>query len=110
MIDFIIDCVRALRDWIVELIQGVIDFLTHVVAWFKSLRLDKQKDIPFIMKGEKFREMLHQAPRKNVGLFEANYDEQADELTANRWIEADGLDSETREALDQSEDGVLVLS
>lgn len=110
MIDFIIDCVRHLRDWICELIQGVIDFLTHVVSWFRSLRLDKKKDIPFIMKGEKFREMLHQAPKKNVGLFEANYDEQADEITANRWLEADGVDAKTRQALNESEDGVLVLS
>lgn len=110
MFDFILDCLRALRDWIVKTIQGVIDFLKDVVSWFKRLKLDKNKDTPFIMKGEEFRRMLHQAPVKKAGIFEAVYDEETDEISASQELQADGLDRQTREALDSADDGLVVLS
>lgn len=111
MFDFILDCLRTLRDWIVDKIQGVINFLKDVVSWFKRLKLDKNKDTPFIMKGEELRRMLHKAPViKNTGIFEANYDEEADEITDSRELQADGLDRQTREALDSADDGLVVLS
>lgn len=110
MFDFILDCIRALVDVTLNLIQGVIDFLKDVVSFFKKLKLDKRKDIPFIMNGEEFCKMLHKAPVKNAGIFEAVFDEEAGEITASRELQADGLDRRTREALESAEDGLVVLS
>lgn len=110
MWDFIFDCIRSLRDWVCHVIQGVIDWLQDVLAWFKKLRLDPRKHTPFVMKGQEFRKMLHQAPIQNAGIFQAVYDEQADEISYKQELQGDALDNETRRILNSSEDGLVVIS
>ena len=108
MWDFILDCVRALRNWVVEVIQGVISWLQNVVGWFKKLNLNPKKHTPFITKGGELRKMLEQAPVKNAGIFKGVYDQQTDEIVHSEEICADGLDRETREAL--GNDKLVVLN
>ncbi len=55
-----------------------------------------------------FKEMLKTAPTKNVGIFEGVYDETTDEIIANQFIEADAVDTKTKEVL--GEEDLVVLS
>lgn len=89
---FIVNIVR-------KVIQGIFQFARQVVDWFRSLTLDREKHTPFIADAEKFKEMLKTAPVKEVGIFEGVYDEEADEIVANRYLEADELDQKTKEVL-----------
>lgn len=43
--------------------------------------------------------MLKTAPRKDVGIFEGVYNEEADEITVSRYLEADEVDQKTKEVL-----------
>ena len=99
LIDLIISAIEWIDNLIHRIIQGVINFLHHVVDWFKSLRLNKNKHIPFIAYPEKFKRALKEAPVKNVGLFEGVYNNDTDEIEVSQWIEADGLDQETKQTL-----------
>lgn len=114
MWDFIFDALETLFDWIGEvvsiIIDGVIEMFTHVVQYFKGLRLRKNRDVPFIANenSEKFREMLHQAPVKDVGIFEATYNEDTNEIENYRSLEADELDPKIKNAL--GNEPLVVLS
>ena len=105
MWDFIFDALETLFDWIGEIvsiiIDGVIEMFTHVVSYFKGLRLRRNRDVPFIANenSPKFRQMLHQAPVKNVGIFEGTYNEDTDEVENYRSLEADRLDPTIKQAL-----------
>ena len=52
--------------------------------------------------------MLKTAPKKNVGIFEGVYNEETDEITANRYLDADRLDAKTKEVLER--EPLVVLS
>jgi hypothetical protein len=105
MWDFIFDALETLFDWIGEIvsiiIEGVISMFDHVVQYFKGLRLRRHRDTPFIANenSQRFREMLHQAPVKNVGIFEGTYNEDTDEIENYRSLEADSLDPQIKQAL-----------
>jgi len=105
MWDFIFDALETLFDWIGEIvsiiIDGAIKMFTHVVQYFKGLVLRKNRDVPFIANenSQRLREMLHQAPVKNVGIFEATYNEDTDEIENYRSLEADSLDPEIKSVL-----------
>lgn len=110
MWDFILDCVRALRNWVVDMIVAVVDWFEHVIGWFKKLKLKKDRHIPFIVDAKRLSSQLQNAPRiPDSGVFEAVLDEQEGEITAHNTIQANRLDRKTRGALDQSEDGLVVL-
>ncbi len=114
MFDFIFDAIDSLielvGDLIVTIIEGIISFAQHVVGWFRGLRLRKNRDIPFIADASnpKFKEMLHQAPVKEVGIFEGVYNEETDEITNYQYIEAEDLDEKTSETL--GNEPLVVLS
>lgn len=112
MLDFILGAIGALFDAIGELvaiiIDGVFSFFKHVVSYFKGLALRKGRDIPFIADENKLAELIHKAPTKNVGIFEATYNEDTNELENYRAIEADELDEDTKNILDQEK--LVVLS
>lgn len=91
--------------------------MADVAAWFKGFKLDKKKDIPFIMKGEKLREMIGEKDctftppvTKPCSIFLGVYDEAADEMAHWTMIQCDAFDAELAQTLSQAEDGVLVLS
>ena len=62
----------------------------------------------FIADESEFKEMLKTAPKKNVGIFEGVYNEETDEITANRYLDADRLDAKTKEVLER--EPLVVLS
>jgi phage-related protein len=99
IVEFIKRAFSTLRNIIRAIVHGILNFVAHVVNWFKSLALDKEKDIPFIADADKIKDMLKTAPVKNVGIFEGVYDEDADEITSNRFVDADSLDEKTKEVL-----------
>lgn len=81
----------------------------HEILWhgFVACHLIP-KDIPFVAKGETFKEMLDRAPVKTIGLFKGVYNKETDEIEHAEFIEADSLDNETRNLIDS--DPLVVLS
>ncbi len=95
-------------DVSVKTIDGTINF-ADVVGWFKSLKLDKEKDIPFVGNANVFKDMLQNfEQKKSVALFIGVFDEKSDKIIHSQIIEADDFDQKTREVLG-SED-LVVLS
>ena len=103
MFDYIIDAISDLFDLIGEvisyIIDGVLSLWNHVTAYFKGLKLRKGRDIPFIANQEKLKDIIHQAPVKNVGIFEGTYNEDTDKIENYRMVEADELDPQLKNVL-----------
>lgn len=112
IINSLVAAIKAAFRWLTNIvrkvIRGILKFATEVVNWFKSLSLDKDKHTPFIADAEQFKDMLKTAPKKDVGIFEGVYDEEADEIVANRYLEADEVDQKTKEVL--GNEPLVVLS
>lgn len=86
-------------DVSVKTIDGTINF-ADVVGWFKSLKLDKEKDIPFVGNANAFKDMLQNfEQKKSVALFIGVFDEKSDKIIHSQIIEADDFDQKTREVL-----------
>jgi hypothetical protein len=109
IIDAIIGAISRIVDFIVAIVEGILNFALHVVSYFKNLRLSKEKQTPFVLNAmdPQFKEMLKRAPVKNVGIFEGVYNEQTDQIEHGRYLEADALDSATREVLENEKLVVL---
>lgn len=111
LISGIVELIKQAISWIKKvfqfIVEGFFNFMAHCVNWFKSLRLDKNRHIPFIANGNQFKDMLEKAPVKKAGIFEGVFDEATDEIIENRFIEADALDAKTREVLDDEDLVVL---
>lgn len=100
IIDAIKAAFRFIRNLVRYIVRGILNFAQHVVGWFKKIyNLDQEVDTPFIADASQFKEMLRTAPTKNVGIFQGVYNEEADEITHNQYVEADSLDAKTREIL-----------
>lgn len=107
-------CKRVV-NFIRKVVQGILNFFTHIVSWFKKLRLKKDKEIPFLMDGKKLKELIKKAPIKEVGIFEKDegifkgvYNEDTGTITHHEIVEADELDEETRKVMGNEE--LVVLS
>lgn len=92
------------------IIDGIISMIKHVVQYFRGLRLRQGRDVPFIANENhpEFREMIHKAPTKNVGIFEAVYNEDTDEIEKAREIQADELDDSIKSTLNH--EPIVVLN
>lgn len=96
---------NTFKDEIINLvkwvIQSIVSLLTHVVDYFKGLKLRKGRDIPFIADETKLNiaDRIHNAPVKNVHIFEATYNEDTEEIENYRFIAADEMDSELKDVL-----------
>lgn len=112
MFDYILDAIGTLFDMIGDLIAWVIDgilsFKDYIVDYFKGLRLRKGRDIPFIADENKIAELIHKAPVKDVGIFEATYNEDTNEIENYRALEADEMDSQLKSVLGNEK--LVVLS
>ena len=97
--DGICDFFESVVNFICDVIDGILDFFNDVVDWFKKKFLQKGRHIPFIGDKNKIKDMLKQAPVKDVGLFKGIYDQQTDEITDMAVVEADELDAKTKEVL-----------
>ncbi|MBR6962557.1 MAG: hypothetical protein IKH86_02900 [Prevotella sp.] len=101
-----------IKQIVVTIIKGVLQFLRDVVNWFKKLRLNPEEQTPFIVESERLREMIHNAPVVDVGIFEGVYNEETDEIEHYREISAESLDQKTRSVLANANDEnpIVVLS
>ena len=114
MLELIFDALDSFFEFVGEiiswLIEGFINLVDHVVDYFKGLMLRKGRDIPFIAdeNHQKIRQLIKQAPQKKVGIFEATYNEDTDEIENYRSIEADGLDNDIKDILQN--EPLVVLS
>ena len=101
IISWIKNAISRLVDFVIKFIDGILDFAKHVVSYFKNLNLDKDKQTPFIANANtsEFKQMLNRAPRKNVGIFQGVYNEETDEIEHAEYIDADNIDSKTRNTL-----------
>lgn len=119
--DFIIDLIKQAFAWLKNIaqyiIRGILSFARHIVDRFKSLNLNPQKDIPFVLNGNKqeFKKMLREARVIDEGIFSTNtqivsgvYDQSTDEITHAEILGADGLDQKTKDTL--GDDSIIVLS
>ncbi|MCR5568052.1 MAG: hypothetical protein K6G31_02130 [Paludibacteraceae bacterium] len=91
--------VKLVKNVELENIDGVLSLTTHVVDYFKGLMLRKGKDVPFIADIHKIADLIHQAPQKNVGIFEATYNEDTNEIENYRALEADEMDPQLKSIL-----------
>ena len=104
IIDYILNFIGSIVDWVVKVIRGLLNFLTNVLDWFRKNGYTKQTDNPFIADKEKLEAVIKNAPVRHHGLkgkkqlVRGNYDERTGEITAEE-VESDGFDAETREAL-----------
>lgn len=114
MLDLIFDAIGAFVDFIGKIIStfinGIMSLQEHVVDYFRGLRLRKGHDTPFVgdAKKQQLKDMLHKAPVKNVSIFEATYNEDTDEISNYRFLEADEIDNDIRSILEN--ETLVVLS
>ena len=112
MFDYIFDAIGSLFDKIGDLVAWVIDgILTlteYVVDYFKGLKLRQGTDIPFIADENQLADLIHRAPEKKVGIFEATYNQDTNEIENYRAIEADMMDSSLTRVLGKEK--LVVLS
>lgn len=108
--------VRKAKDVKIEVatVEGECHF-TDCVAWFKNLKLDKEKDTPFIADYAKVMGMtdalqLSQPVTKPRALMLGVYDEKTDIMSHIQIIQCDALDAKILDALSSAEDGLVVLS
>ena len=90
---------ERVKNFVKKVINGILNFFKEVVNYFKSLRLIKDKDIPFLANIEQFKDMIKNAPVKNVGIFEATYNAETEEIENGRYLAADEVDEKTKEVL-----------
>jgi len=90
----------------------IVDFFSNVVNWFKGLFLDPEKDVPFIIANDKLKQMIHDAPVEDCGIFKGVLDEETGVITHHEVINADELDETTKRMIEKAneKDGILVLN
>lgn len=112
MFDYIFDAIGSLiekiGDLIADFIDGILTLAEYVVDYFKGLSLRRGKDIPFIADENQLADLIHRAPEKKVGIFEATYNEDTNEIENYRGIEADTMDSSLKRVLGKEK--LVVLS
>ena len=62
-------------------IEGCLNFL-EVVNWFKTLKLDKNKHVPFVAKASAMKDVLSIQPTKKESLFVGVFDEEKNEINS----------------------------
>ncbi len=92
-----------------KVIHGVLNFFRHVVGYFKDLHLRRERDTPFIMDSEQLKNMIHNAPVEDVGIFAGVYNEDTNTIEQGQMLQADQLDQKTQEILDKGQNGLVVL-
>lgn len=91
----------------VKTIEGKVNF-QDIVAWLKSLSLDKNKDVPFIAKATELKDMLNYETKKNAALFVGVFNEEKNEIIHAQIIEADSFDDKILEVL--GNEAIVVLN
>jgi hypothetical protein len=115
---FISDCAEALRrffervvNFVKKIIHRVLNFIKDIVDWFKNQNLKEGEDIPFLIKGDKLKNLIHNAPVVDAGIFKGVYNENSEEIALGEEVCADSLDQKTKEILEKGNEneGLVVL-
>lgn len=107
LLELIKSAFAYIKNFIVKVIDRVLNFAADVVGWFRELFLDPKKDVPFIADAKFFKEKRENAPVKNVGLFKGVYDEQREVITNLEKVDAKDYDETTRSVMGNNELVVL---
>lgn len=101
-----------IKQIIVTIIKGVLQFMRDVVNWFIQLRLNPEEQTPFIIDANRLKDMIHDAPVVDVGIFQGVYNEDTDEIEHYREISAESLDQKAKDILAQAtdENPIVVLN
>ncbi|MEE1542697.1 MAG: hypothetical protein UF067_09535 [Paludibacteraceae bacterium] len=101
IISWIKNAISRLVGFIKKVINGIFNFAKHMVSYFKNLNLNQEEQTPFIANANtpEFKQMLGCAPKKNVGIFQGVYNDQTEEIEHAEYIEADKIDSKTKDVL-----------
>ncbi len=91
-------------------VEGFLDFRKHVVSWFKMLNLNPATQTPFIIDVNDLSSMMPSLSKINCGLFLGVYDDESKTIIKSEIIQADEFDSNTKSVLENSDDGIVVLS
>lgn len=91
------------------IIQGTLDFHSVVVLWFKSLKLNPQKDIPFVTSFDANPKLwCGYRPSKAICIAVGVFSEKLDEVIHFQVVEADAMDAQLKQVLGNEE--LVVLS
>lgn len=109
IIEYIKQAFALIKNLVVKVINGCVNFVKHIVGWFKGLNLIQKRDVPFIANAnsQEFREMLKHAPIKNANIFEGVYNEETGKITHHTYLDADSVDQQTSDVL--KNDNLVVL-
>lgn len=104
-----LDLTDFVKKLVKSVIEGAVKLVQHVVGYFQELKLRQGRDIPFIANETKLKiaDKIHNAPVKNVHIFEATYNEDTEEIENYRSIAADEMDQELKNVLGKEELVVL---
>ncbi|MCR5545456.1 MAG: hypothetical protein K6F30_03165 [Lachnospiraceae bacterium] len=101
---------RKIKNFFVKVIKRALNFFRDVVNWFKQLDLNPENHTPFVTDAKKLKEMIHNAPIVDCGIFEGVYNAQTEEIEHYQEISAEGMDEKTKEILSQAkEDNPIVV-
>jgi len=103
---------EKIKNFVVKVIKRVINFFQDVVNWVKQLHLNPEEHTPFIVDAEKLKEMIHNAPVVDCGIFTGVYNEQTEEIEHYQEISAEGMDENTKKILSQAKENnpIVVLN
>lgn len=96
-----------IKNIVITIIRGVLNFTQQVINYFKNLNLDQRKHIPFIANKSYFKDQVKNAPVVDCGIFQGVYNEVIDDFEHVNEIKADSLDEQTKNILGKQELVVL---
>lgn len=101
---------KVIADALQLIKKAIVNFVHDVVNYFKSLTLDPKKDTPFVIEAGKLGEMIKEAPKVKIGIFEGVYNEDTNTIKNFREISADKMDDQTNDLMKNATDGIVALS
>ena len=92
-------------------IDGIIR-LTDIVAWFKSLNLNAEEDIPFIVDGERIGELIANNPNLSSAILAGVYAKSKDKVKTYIVFRGVALDKRLKDVLRKatSDNPIIVLN
>lgn len=82
----------------IEEVEGVVK-LKDIAAWLKSLNLQEGQDTPFVIVGERVKELIDNAPNLTEAVFVAVYNETLETLKCYKAFRGEAFDKELKDVL-----------
>lgn len=104
----IVSYAKRIWDSIKRIWRAIVRLAVEVVQFFRNLRLDPNKQKPFIGDYSKLKEAIKNTPVKDAGIFRGVYNEVSDSIEVLEGVEANSLDEQTKHVL--GSDPLVVLN